>query len=935
MIAAAWPLLLYTSLIVLLVVWWTFDISTHYVGFVSLAGLMLLAVLLCLLLRWVWLPQFERAIPALSRGGRWLGRRVYAPRYDAALSDSAITKRDRSIPWLLTLWIAVTASLALTIHWIGYWHLGISTVHLAYKLPHYPVLALARIALHWAPAFVVTVLFCQFLWNAWQGVLSLVYSIGMGHNRFKWWREVTNHSLREALRHAVERLCPNLALDGDETAVDVAGAWIWNQLLADLHQSHILGKEDFDSLCFIMNPSSRYNDEVQRGNNGMLQYEIARRPQLSKAPESRRARDVILQFLCSCRLESIPYAPLVEKMPSVALVLPVGGREPIYSSWSELVRPRNTETTLLRHLLQLYRCEFHYFRDATYPPDDSPASISGGSGSSSTLGTGDNLTNRHINNLLRLLEQSVLNNEPIPVLPNRAKQAICLWAASRVVCTFRNLVGQTRGNQSLYLLAMLQDPSISAIDAAALVASKRTFTIGLQGYEEGIGGRRNRFGYVHNEYSDDNTGSLAWMLQALDELLTVRREGPIPGLVGLPAVSRFEHVMHTDFSDYQAVAQHAQLISALPRCGWFEFVYQWQDPMSKLWHSKSINTLDKTGCVVGNIPSIFTTVGFGKPWNQNFMVPFCIDSDVMETLDVNQDLNPGQGFFLPAVLQKFDDPDVHLVAGMQPTKVQMSLFTSNHPLVWACLRVCACIVPDDYVNLDWNIVAFASSLSQRAFACVSQRVMAMQDIRFHYGHSDFVRTSFAVGASGLSRSNILSEDVTLGMDVILRGGRVDWADYYCVGKAKDTDVLAMTKFERKVAGGGPQIGAHYMWNQLSTAPTYCGWNWRYPVRSCFNLLRRMSMFISLLGWYLTHTVLTLSVFILCISLAILLILDEIKDVSSFSYELARSYIYIHLGIILFIPGFMQLLEDRGFIKGTWSYVKRAIPLAFIGVFHST
>jgi len=69
---------------------------------------------------------------------------------------------------------------------------------------------------------------------------------------------------------------------------------------------------------------------------------------------------------------------------------------------------------------------------------------------------------------------------------------------------------------------------------------------------------------------------------------------------------------------------------------------------------------------------------------------------------------------------------------------------------------------------------------------------------------------------------ILLQDVTLGMDIYLKGGRCSYVDYFSLPKAKDTDILAMTKFERKIASGAPQITCSYLWWQLCTSDHFGG-----------------------------------------------------------------------------------------------------------------
>lgn len=81
----------------------------------------------------------------------------------------------------------------------------------------------------------------------------------------------------------------------------------------------------------------------------------------------------------------------------------------------------------------------------------------------------------------------------------------------------------------------------------------------------------------------------------------------------------------------------------------------------------------------------------GKRWSVT-IIAFAL---TQPTTNV-QDIYPGQPFFIPPTIEKFKDETVHLVA-----------------------------VQDGLMNLDWNAIAYASSISNRSFSSVVNKMMSM------------------------------------------------------------------------------------------------------------------------------------------------------------------------------------------------------------------
>ena len=73
-------------------------------------------------------------------------------------------------------------------------------------------------------------------------------------------------------------------------------------------------------------------------------------------------------------------------------------------------------------------------------------------------------------------------------------------------------------------------------------------------------------------------------------------------------------------------------------------------------------------------------------------------------------------------------------------------------------------------------------------------------VRFHYGHPDVWDKVWAISSGGISKASRtlhVSEDIFGGVNVVLRGGSVEYEEYILVGKARDITFAAAMSFEQK------------------------------------------------------------------------------------------------------------------------------------------
>jgi len=303
----------------------------------------------------------------------------------------------------------------------------------------------------------------------------------------------------------------------------------------------------------------------------------------------------------------------------------------------------------------------------------------------------------------------------------------------------------------------------------------------------------------------------------------------------------------------------------------------------------------------------FSKVGQGKPTNQGHMLQF-FDGSFCQAVDCNMDAALSQCFFIPNVLKEFD----------KDKKVKIVGF------------------PEDVITKDWSYAGYAAAFTERVFGSIIQRVWNMMNLRFHYGHPDFLRGMFVMFTTSLSKLSYISEDVFNGFDMMLNGGKSIHVEYLEVGKARDVCMISTTKFNRKTAGGAAQIACS-----------------RYPYAILtsrhFTLLDKLMFCYSVISHY-SNTLLTiLAAFVLYstrvgILIAVLITvkytnvtstLDLFSTVELISGNLSLatdSLFLFQMGMALSIPGILQNILDRGLLRGIYEYLMSLVFLLMYSMF---
>ena len=201
-------------------------------------------------------------------------------------------------------------------------------------------------------------------------------------------------------------------------------------------------------------------------------------------------------------------------------------------------------------------------------------------------------------------------------------------------------------------------------------------------------------------------------------------------------------------------------------------------------------------------------IGEGKPENQNHAIIFT-RGEHLQTLDMNQDNYMGESFKMRNLLERF-------TAGVRIVGFREHIFSESG-----------------------GAVAHFAASNELVFGTMVQRFLAWPlRVRFHYGHPDVWDKVWAFSSGGVSKASRtlhVSEDIFGGINVVLRGGAVEYYEFIHCGKGRDMGFIAVNGFEQKISTGNAM--------QLLSRDLY-----RLSKR--VDLFRLLSMYFTGTGFYL-------------------------------------------------------------------------------------
>ncbi|ODV58564.1 1,3-beta-glucan synthase [Ascoidea rubescens DSM 1968] len=204
-------------------------------------------------------------------------------------------------------------------------------------------------------------------------------------------------------------------------------------------------------------------------------------------------------------------------------------------------------------------------------------------------------------------------------------------------------------------------------------------------------------------------------------------------------------------------------------------------------------------------------IGDGKSDNQNHALIFH-RGEYIQLIDANQDNYLEECLKIRSVLAEFEELSPDQVNPYAPElKYEDKKF---HPVAIVGAR--------EYIfSENTGILGDVAAGKEQTFGTLFHRVLAQIGGKLHYGHPDFLNSTFMCTRGGVSKAQKglhLNEDIYAGMNAMLRGGRIKHCDYFQCGKGRDMGFGSILNFTTKIgAGMGEQMLSreyYYLGTQL-------------------------------------------------------------------------------------------------------------------------
>jgi len=287
----------------------------------------------------------------------------------------------------------------------------------------------------------------------------------------------------------------------------------------------------------------------------------------------------------------------------------------------------------------------------------------------------------------------------------------------------------------------------------------------------------------------------------------------------------------------------------------------------------------------------------GKPINQANALLHCT-SEIVMVNDCNQGADLEQWFFLPQLLNEFHTdgngrhhPDKRVrIVGFRE-----NIFTENE-----------------------GIVGRSGALNEFTFGTIIQRELHVTlGARLHYGHPDCFDFCFVIAQGGMSKMSKtinVSEDIFGGMNVVARGGKIDYVDYMHIDKGRDVQYDAALGFEGKIAGGTSVHTLSRDYHRLMASP--------------LAFFHKLSLYVGAFGYFFSNTLLVTAIILLCYLHALVSLLPEGEQFLVYSYTDAFIPL-LNIGCVYLFALIVQLFSERGIKRALLSVysILNAIPLS--------
>ncbi|EFQ97363.1 1,3-beta-glucan synthase component GLS2 [Nannizzia gypsea CBS 118893] len=202
-------------------------------------------------------------------------------------------------------------------------------------------------------------------------------------------------------------------------------------------------------------------------------------------------------------------------------------------------------------------------------------------------------------------------------------------------------------------------------------------------------------------------------------------------------------------------------------------------------------------------------LGDGKSDNQNHAIIFH-RGEYIQLVDANQDNYLEECLKIRSVLAEFEEM----------TTENISPYTPGLPPV--NFDPVAILGAREYIfSENIGILGDVAAGKEQTFGTLFARTLAQIGGKLHYGHPDFLNAIFMCTRGGVSKAQKglhLNEDIYIGMNALLRGGRIKHCEYYQCGKGRDLGFGSILNFTTKIGTGmGEQMLSreyYYLGTQL-------------------------------------------------------------------------------------------------------------------------
>ncbi|MDD3065627.1 MAG: hypothetical protein PHT24_05175, partial [Endomicrobiaceae bacterium] len=264
----------------------------------------------------------------------------------------------------------------------------------------------------------------------------------------------------------------------------------------------------------------------------------------------------------------------------------------------------------------------------------------------------------------------------------------------------------------------------------------------------------------------------------------------------------------------------------------------------------------------------------GKPINQNSLMKF-VRGETVQFMDMNQDMDLEETFKQPGLITRFDRN----------------------------LRLAMLGFPERIYTDKSSPTGTAHAFADRVFNTITQRVLHWHGVRFHYGHPDFLNVA-DVRNLGLIMPTNVNEDIQGAYKAKLFGQEIENNETMRAAKGREGVYVGLLGINDKFVSGA--------WQQAMTRYMY-----RMNKSGAIGYAKQFMHFMGALGYYIKKIFIP---FILAANSLVILTLG-ISFYVSFPSVLTFGILSVVFSQAITIPGLVQMIKERGLIKGTAYFFK--------------